>query len=115
MKVVRNTLAIRALSDHPQMKAPLEKELVGTNAVVFVYSDPSAAAKALQNFGKDVEVFQVKSGALDGQLLDSKAVKVLSELPGKDELRAMLLGVFSAPMTSSLEPLKLFLVGSYVH
>src|SRR5690606_30554918 len=50
MKVVRNTLAIRALADHPQMKAPLENELVGTNAVVFAYSDPSAAAKALQNF-----------------------------------------------------------------
>ena len=102
MKVVRNTLAIRALADHPTLKPVLESRLVGTNAVIFAYEDPSASAKALSTFGKDVEAFQLKSGVMDGQLLDEAAIKHLAMLPGKNELRAMLLGTFSAPMTKLL-------------
>ena len=102
MKVVRNTLAIRALADHPTVKPVLESQFVGTNAVVFVYEDPSAVAKALTAFGKDVEAFQMKSGVMEGAALDEKAIKYLSTLPGKNELRAQLLGVFAAPMTKLL-------------
>lgn len=102
MKVVRNTLALRALADHPDIKAALENEFVGTNAIVFAYNEPSAAAKALRDFGKEVEAFEIKSGALDGRRMDESAVKQLADLPGKDELRAMLLAVFSAPMTKML-------------
>jgi large subunit ribosomal protein L10 len=102
MKVVRNTLALRALSDHPDMKAALENEFVGTNAIVFAYNEPTAAAKALKEFGKDVEVFQIKSGAMDGRRLSEAAIKQLAELPGKDELRGMLLGTLAAPMTKFL-------------
>lgn len=102
MQVVRNTLALRALSDHPEMKAALEQGFVGTNAVVFAYNEPSTAAKALRDFGKEVEAFQIKSGALDGQKLSEAGVKQLADLPGKDELRAMLLGTLAAPMTKFL-------------
>ena len=62
MKVVRNTLAIRALSDHPTMKPALEDKLVGTNAIVFAFEDPSAVAKTLSKFGDEVEAFEMKSG-----------------------------------------------------
>ncbi len=102
MKVVRNTLAIRALADHPVTKTAIEGKLVGTNAIVFSYSDPSASAKALTNFGKDVEAFQLKSGVMDGQVLDQNRIKFLATLPSKDELRAQLLGVLAAPMTKLL-------------
>lgn len=103
MKVVRNTLALRALADHPDMKTALENEFIGTNAIVFAYNEPSAAAKALKNFGKEVEVFQIKSGAMDGQKLSEAGVNQLADLPGKDELRAMLLAVFAAPMTKFVQ------------
>lgn len=102
MKVVRNTLALRALADHPDIKAALENEFIGTNAIVFAYNEPTAAAKALRDFGKEVEAFEIKSGAMEGQRMDEAAVKQLADLPGKDELRAMLLAVFSAPMTKFL-------------
>jgi large subunit ribosomal protein L10 len=102
MRVVRNTLAKRALTDHPTMKSALEGDLVGTNAIVFVYGDASASAKTLATFGKDVEAFQLKSGAMDGQRLDEAKIKYLATLPGKNELRAMLLGTMSAPMTKLL-------------
>ena len=106
MKVVRNTLAIRALNDHPVIKPALENKLVGTNAIVFVYEDPSASAKALSNFGKEVEAFQLKSGVMDGAALDEQGIKYLATLPGKNELRAQLLGTLSAPMTKFLGTLQ---------
>ena len=102
MKVVRNTLAIRALADHATIKPVLESKFVGTNAVVFVYEDPSAVAKALTAFGKDVEAFQLKSGVMEGNALDEAGIKFLSTLPGKNELRAQLLGVLAAPATKLL-------------
>ncbi|MBX3021643.1 MAG: 50S ribosomal protein L10 [Bdellovibrionales bacterium] len=105
MKVVRNTLAIRALSDHPAIKPVLEDKLVGTNAIVFVYEDPSASAKALSTFGKDVEAFQLKSGVMDGAGLDEAGIKYLATLPGKNELRAMLLGTLAAPMSKFVRTL----------
>ena len=102
MKVVRNTLAIRALSDHPTLKPVLESKLVGTNAIVFAFEDPSAAAKTLSKFGEEVEAFELKSGVLDGAALDKAGIKYLATLPGKNELRAQMLGVLSAPMTKLL-------------
>lgn len=102
MKVVRNTLAIRALADHPSTKTALENNLVGTNAIVFAFEDPSAAAKALSKFGDDVEAFELKSGVMDGSALDKAGIKYLATLPGKNELRAQLLGLFAAPMTKLL-------------
>ena len=102
MKVVRNTLAIRALADHPTIKPVLGDKLVGTNAVVFAFEDPSAVAKALSAFAKDVEAFQMKSGVMDGAALNEAGIKHLATLPGKNELRAMLLGTLAAPMTKLL-------------
>lgn len=102
MKVVRNTLAIRALNNHPAMKPVLEEKFVGTNAVVFAFEDPSATAKVLAKFGDDVEAFQLKHGVMDGAALDQKGIKYLATLPGKNELRAMLLGTMAAPMTKFL-------------
>lgn len=97
MKVVRNTLAKRALKGYPDMDKALSTAFKGTNAFVFSYGDISAAAKTLATFAKDVEVFQLKTGVMDGQALDENKIKFLSTLPGKDQLRAQLLAVFNAP------------------
>lgn len=102
MRVVRNTLALRALNDYPDMKSALDDKLVGTNAIVFAYGDASALAKTLSKFGDEVEAFQLKSGVMDGQALDEAKIKYLATLPSKPELQAKLLGVLSAPMTKLL-------------
>ena len=39
---------------------------------------------------------------MDGAALDAAGIKYLATLPGKNELRAMLLGTLSAPMTKFL-------------
>jgi len=105
MKVVRNTLALRALSDHPASKAALENSLVGNNAIVFAFGEAPAAAKALTDFAKDVEILQLKGGVMDGSALDKNGVKALANLPSKDVLRAQLLGVLSAPASKFVRTL----------
>ena len=97
MKVVRNTLAKLALDDHPAEKEAVADKLIGTNAFVFAYDDVGASAKALADFGKDVEALKMKSGVMEGKELDESKIKFLSTLPPKDVLRAQLLGVFNAP------------------
>ncbi len=97
MKVVRNTLAKRALKTHPELDTALSSSFTGTNAIVFSYGDVPAAAKLLSDFSKDIEVFQLKTGVMDGQQLDENRIRFLATLPGKDQLRAMFLGVLNAP------------------
>jgi large subunit ribosomal protein L10 len=97
MKVVRNTLAVRALMDHPQSEV-LKDSLVGNNAVVFAYSDASASAKALADFAKEVELLQLKAGVMDGKRLDTNGIKALASLPTKEVLRAQFLGLLQQPM-----------------
>ena len=106
MKVVRNTLARRALKDYPEMESFWSDQLVGTNALIFSYEDPSASAKILSEFGKEVEELQMKSGVMDGKGLNADQIRYLATLPGKDELRAKLLAVFSAPMSKFLGQLE---------
>ena len=97
MKVVRNTLAKRALKDYPQVDQALSGSLKGTNAVVFSYEEVNATAKVLADFAKDVEILQIKTGVMDGEALNDAKIKFLATLPGKDQLRAMFLGVLQAP------------------
>jgi len=106
MKVVRNTLAIRALKDHSKSESAIGNDFVGTNAVIFAFGEAPAAAKVLSDFAKDVEAFQLKVGVMDGSRLDANSIKALASLPSKDVLRAMLLGTLQAPMSKFLGTLQ---------
>lgn len=105
MKVVRNTLAKRALKDHPDIEKALASQLTGTNAIVFAFGDITATAKTLSNFAKDIELFQLKTGVMDGKAMDENKIKFLATLPGKDQLRAQLLGVLCAPASQLVRTL----------
>ncbi|MFN7728406.1 MAG: 50S ribosomal protein L10 [Bdellovibrio sp.] len=97
MKVVRNTLAKRALKDYPEMEKAISGSFKGTNAIVFAYGDVSASAKTLATFAKDVELLQLKTGVMDNQAMDAGKINFLATLPSKDVLRAQFLGVLQAP------------------
>lgn len=102
MKVVRNTLAIRALMDHPKSEAALKDKLVGNNAIVFAFEDVGASAKVISDFAKDVEKLQVKTGVMDGNALSEDMVKYLATLPPKPVLQSQLLGLFQQPAAKFL-------------
>ncbi|OFZ11243.1 MAG: 50S ribosomal protein L10 [Bdellovibrionales bacterium RBG_16_40_8] len=97
MKVVKNTLALRALKEHASFDGALRDHLTGNNAFVFAYEDVSAPAKTLTAFIKENEALVLKTGAMDGRNLNEAQIKYLATLPGKPELQAKLLGVLQAP------------------
>lgn len=99
MKVVRNTLARRALKSDTVMSDALADSFKGTNAFVFAYGDIAAAAKTLTVYAKDFEVFQLKSGFMDGKKLDEKTIGFIATLPGKDQMRAQFLALLNTPAT----------------
>ena len=97
-RVVKNTLVKQALKGS-KLADVLDKHLAGMTGLAWSYEDPSAAAKVLKSFRKDYEKLSIRGGLVEGQILDGKAVEdQLATMPGKDELRSMLLATFQAPM-----------------
>lgn len=105
LRVTKNTLALIALKDHKESSAVLSSDLVGTNAFVFAYDEVPAVAKVISKCSKSVEMFKLKKGIMEGQELSSAQIIQLGSLPSKDELRAQLLSVFTAPATQLVRTL----------
>ena len=93
-EVVKNKLAKRAIAGSD--KEALNELLVGMTSWIISGEDPIAAAKVLKAETETLvkeEKFTIKGGFFDGEILDSKGVINVAELPSKDELFAMLLGL----------------------
>jgi large subunit ribosomal protein L10 len=97
-RVVKNTLLRLAAKD--TAVACLDEHLVGPTAIALVTEDPVAPAKALIEFAKQNNVFELKAGMLNGKLLAAADIKALAELPSREELLAKMLGSMSAPATN---------------
>ena len=97
IKVVRNTLARRAL-ENTQFEC-MRDNLVGPLLLVFSNDEPGSAAKLVRNFAKSNEKLEVKLISLDGNLLELSEITKLADLPSLDDARAMLLGLLSSPLT----------------
>jgi len=97
IKVVRNTLARRAL-ENTQFEC-MRDNLVGPLLLVFSSDEPGSAAKVVRNFAKSNEKLEVKLVSLDGNLLEPSEINKLANLPSLDDARSMLLGLLSSPLT----------------
>ena len=100
-RIYKNTLVKLAVKGTAM--EGIGKFLEGPTAIIFAYESPSAPAKVAAAFAKgqekDKEKFVLKGGYFEGAVLDKKGVEGLATMPGKDELRAMLLATFMAPAT----------------
>jgi large subunit ribosomal protein L10 len=97
-RVVKNSLALRAVKDTPLERLALKFEQ--TTGVAYTGADPVALAKVLVDFAKEHPALVVKAGLVSGsQVLDPEGVKALSAMPSLPELRARLLGLLNAPAT----------------
>ncbi len=96
LKVVRNTLARRALENSGF--ECMRDGLVGPLVLAFSSDEPGSAARVVRDFAKSNDKLVVKLVALNGQLLEPSDISRLASMPSQDEARAMLLGLLSAPM-----------------
>jgi large subunit ribosomal protein L10 len=94
--ISKNTLMARALRE-VGLPAP-ESLLSGPAAVAFCFSEVAAPTKALTKFAKDSKVLVLRGGIMGQSVFDEAGVQALTELPGKDQLRAQVVGALQAPI-----------------
>jgi large subunit ribosomal protein L10 len=96
VKVVRNTLARRALDG--TRFACMSEKLVGPLLLAFAGEEPGSAARVIRDFSRQNNKLVVNLVAVDGRLFDAGALEKLANLPSLQQARSMLLGVFKAPL-----------------
>lgn len=96
--VVKNTILSRAIegTDLEGMKEALE----GTTALAISKDDHVCAARILCKFAETHEKFTVKTGYLDGKVIEKDMIESLAKLPSREVLLATVLSAFQAPMAS---------------
>ena len=95
-KVVKNRIAKLAVADTPLRS--LAEHLKGPTAIVLSRQDPVAVAKALQGFARTNQAFAIKAGVVDGQTLLAPELKSLADLPSREAMRSLLVGMVQGPL-----------------
>ena len=87
-KVYKNALAQRAV------------ESIGADGLkeVLVGKDATAPARVLAKFAKKHENLVLKSGIVEGKVVDEETIKKLSALPNKEGMISMFLGCLQSPI-----------------
>ena len=85
-----------------------ESLLKGHIGIVFIgQSDAMAPAKTLFKFSEaNGNVIQVVCGQIEGKMVPGAEVEMLSKLPGLEDMRAIMLGLFVSPMSQMLSVLE---------
>ena len=95
LKIVKNTLARRALVDSQYQG--LTEKLVGPMILAFSLEEPNAAAKLIKDFAKNCEALKVQAVCLENTVLGAESLDKIANMPNKPQAVAMLLGVLQAP------------------
>lgn len=98
MKVIKNSTAVKALEQAGKKQfAGLPS---GQTAIFYGADDPVVISKEVITWGDKHKLLKVLGGFSDGALLSQKDVVVLSKMPSKEVMIAMLLGTLNAPCTN---------------
>jgi large subunit ribosomal protein L10 len=101
-KVVKNTLALRALRDSNKFASfedKLKDVLVGPTGIVFAVEDPVAPAKILKKSFAKLEKPKFKSAVVDNQFYGSDKLNELASLLSKEELISGILSSLDSPVS----------------
>ncbi|GGA90954.1 50S ribosomal protein L10 [Neiella marina] len=97
MRVVRNTLARRALQGTDY--ECLTDVFVGPTLIAFSAEHPGAAARIFKDFAKKQQAFEIKAAAFEGAVVDAE---MLASLPTYDEAIAKLMSVLKEASAGKL-------------
>ncbi len=97
MKVVRNTLARRAVEGTDY--ECLSDNFVGPTLIAFSTEHPGAGARIFKEFAKGNEKFELKSAAFEGEIVD---FNMLATLPTYDEAISQLMSVMKEASAGKL-------------
>ena len=94
-RVSKNSILRLASSGGPA--EGLQEHFSGTTSIAMSFGDPVALAKALVDYAKENEKFELRGGLLEGEVLDQAGIATLATLPSLDELRGKIVGLLQAP------------------
>ncbi len=97
LKVVRNTLAKRALEGTDY--ECLNDSFVGPSIIAFSNEHPGAGARILKDFAKENDKLELKTAAFEGAITD---VALLAKLPTYDEAISQLMSVMKEAAAGKL-------------
>jgi len=96
--VIKNSILRRA-SEEANLE-DLKANLTGSTALALSETDAVAAAKILEKYAASSRgAFTIKAGFVEGGVLDVAGVEALAKLPAREELVAMTLRGFNAPIS----------------
>ncbi len=94
-KVYKNSLSQRAAVEAGYEE--LAEALKGPNAIAFS-DDAIAPSRVLAKFAKKNKQLVLKTGIVEGKIVDLETIKELSELPNREGLLSMFVGMLQSPM-----------------
>ena len=104
-KVVKNTLASIAVG-----QSDINEEITdffnGPTAIAFGMEDVISPAKVLVDFEKENDIFEIKAGYLNDEVIDREKVVSLSEVPGREELLSKAFAGMQAPISGLVNVLQ---------
>ena len=97
-KVVKNTLT-RFAANEIGLEG-LDEILNGPTALAISETDEVIAAKVLNDFAKENEALEIKSGFLEGKVMSVDEVKTLANTPSREVLIAKMMGSMQSPISA---------------
>lgn len=94
-KVYKNSMATRA-AEVAKLEG-LNESLKGPNAIAFG-NDAVAPARVLAEFAKEHSALVIKSGVIEGSIVDTETINRFAKLPNKEGMIAMFLGCLQSPV-----------------
>jgi large subunit ribosomal protein L10 len=96
LRVVRNTLASRAVSETPF--SCLKEALVGTMVLIFSTGEAGDAARLIHDFSKENALLEVKAVSFGEVLLSGTHIQAVAKLPTRNQAISLLMSVMQAPV-----------------
>ena len=103
-KVVKNTLTRFAIKE-VGLDA-MDEFLNGPTSLAVSYTDPILPAKIISEFAKTNENLQIKSGFLNGEVIDLAAITSLANTPSLEVMYATIMGSMKAPVSALVRTLQ---------
>lgn len=98
LKIVKNTLALRAVAE-VYKELDFTEIFSGPTSIVICEQDMISTAKLLKGFLKEFESFKIKGALLEGKIYNSEEVNKISSLPPRDVLISQFIGLLNNPAT----------------